>query len=414
MRARESIDPTTAREILHARKMTDGRTETKVVVLGSACVDLLMRTKALPRPGVTELAPTYELLSGGKGANQAHACAMASAVGESRADDDETTDAKKIHTEFVGAVGADEFGEQLRGAFRDAGVGVSGLRTHDKLPTACAAVIVDEDGENQIAVGSGANGAVVATRLREAGASFRLNAGDVLLQQMEIPAAQVFEAVDVAHEVGAFSVLNVAPSAPVPIATLRKLDFLIVNEHECADVHRSLEIPQKGNNVAQAAMIAKETGAAVIVTLGAEGAAACFPYRPMFETADEEYEDELLARNVLHVNALDDFERGEEIVDTTGAGDAFCGAFCAALAAGLSMSLCLQRASVAGALACTKVGARAGVPSDDEIARRLESWGDCDVWANFGDDDLSERKRETLLEEIPASAWARTSVAFDP
>ena len=109
--------------------MTDGRPEVGVVVFGSACVDLLMRPERLPRPGVTVLAPTYELLPGGKGANQAHACAMARENGTS------------VH--FVGAVGADAFGDSLRAAFVDAGVGVSGLVTHETLPTACAAVIVD-------------------------------------------------------------------------------------------------------------------------------------------------------------------------------------------------------------------------------------------------------------------------------
>ena len=180
--------------------MTDGRTEEgKVVVFGSACVDLLMRPERLPRPGVTVLAPTYELLPGGKGANQAHACAMARENGTS------------VH--FVGAVGADAFGDSLRAAFADAGVGVSGLVTHETLPTACAAVIVDGNGENQIAVGSGANRAVVAARLVDDGEP-SLRAGDVLLQQMEIPIAEVIKAADIAHEIGAFSVLNVAPSAP--------------------------------------------------------------------------------------------------------------------------------------------------------------------------------------------------------
>ena len=82
--------------------MTDGRPEVGVVVFGSACVDLLMRPERLPRPGVTVLAPTYELLPGGKGANQAHACAMARENGTS------------VH--FVGAVGADAFGDSLRAA----------------------------------------------------------------------------------------------------------------------------------------------------------------------------------------------------------------------------------------------------------------------------------------------------------
>ena len=95
-------------------------------MFGSACVDLLMQPDRLPRPGVTVLAPTYELLPGGKGANQAHACAMACE--------------NKTSVHFVGAVGNDAFGDSLRAAFLDANVGVSGLVTHSTLPTACAAV----------------------------------------------------------------------------------------------------------------------------------------------------------------------------------------------------------------------------------------------------------------------------------
>ena len=217
--------------------MADGRTR-KVVVFGSACVDLLMQPERLPRPGVTVLAPTYQLLPGGKGANQAHACAMASSEKDTSAHAHEKK--KNVQTEFVGAVGADAFGEQLRRAFLDAGVGVDGLETHPSLPTACAAVIVDVTGENQIAVGSGANGAAVASRLKARESAFELNPGDVLLQQMEIPKAEVFSAVAIAREAGAFSVLNVAPSAPVPSETLEKLDFLVANEHEAADVFENL------------------------------------------------------------------------------------------------------------------------------------------------------------------------------
>jgi ribokinase len=242
-----------------------------------------MQPDRLPRPGVTVLAPTYELLPGGKGANQAHACAMACE--------------NKTSVHFVGAVGKDAFGDSLRAAFLDANVGVSGLVTHSTLPTACAAVIVDNNGENQIAVGSGANNAVTTAQLDFLEKNVKdhtLLPGDVLLQQMEIPMEEVRKAVEIARLIGAFSVLNVAPSAPVPEETLRKLDFLVVNEHEAADVFASLsetnEVAKDVSGhffktsqnaaVAQSAAIASTTGVAVIVTLGAEGAAACLPTRP--------------------------------------------------------------------------------------------------------------------------------------
>ena len=399
--------------------MADGRTR-KVVVFGSACVDLLMQPERLPRPGVTVLAPTYQLLPGGKGANQAHACAMASAEKDTSANTHENEKKINVQTEFVGAVGADAFGEQLRRAFLDAGVGIDGLAIHSSLPTACAAVIVDENGENQIAVGSGANGAAVASRLKTKNVAFELNKGDVLLQQMEITKAEVFSAVAIAHEVGAFSVLNVAPSAPVPSETLAKLDFMVVNEHEAADAFESLSIARDEDSlpnarsidekppndaVTRSLAIASMTGVAVIVTLGAEGAVACLPRTPRTPRGERSGVD-TFEKSVIRVVRVADVRNvligDETIVDTTGAGDAFVGAFCASLAAGHALPVCLRRASVAGTLGCTKVGARAGAPRGDEIAARAANVA---VAADFGDDVDDETKAAWLA--APAAAWTR-------
>ena len=399
--------------------MADGRTR-KVVVFGSACVDLLMQPERLPRPGVTVLAPTYQLLPGGKGANQAHACAMASAEKDTSANTHENEKKINVQTEFVGAVGADAFGEQLRRAFLDANVGVDGLAIHSSLPTACAAVIVDKNGENQIAVGSGANGAAVASRLKTKNVAFELNKGDVLLQQMEITKAEVFSAVAIAHEVGAFSVLNVAPSAPVPSETLAKLDFMVVNEHEAADAFESLSIARDEDSlpnarsidekppndaVTRSLAIASMTGVAVIVTLGAEGAVACLPRTPRTPRGERSGED-TFEKSVIRVVRVADVRNvligDETIVDTTGAGDAFVGAFCASLAAGHALPVCLRRASVAGTLGCTKVGARAGAPRGDEIAARAANVA---VAADFGDDVDDETKAAWLA--APAAAWTR-------
>lgn len=398
--------------------MADGRTR-KVVVFGSACVDLLMQPERLPRPGVTVLAPTYQLLPGGKGANQAHACAMASTERDTSANTHENEKKINVQTEFVGAVGADAFGEQLRRAFLDAGVGIDGLAIHSSLPTACAAVIVDENGENQIAVGSGANGAAVASRLKTKNVAFELNKGDVLLQQMEITKAEVFSAVAIAHEVGAFSVLNVAPSAPVPSETLAKLDFMVVNEHEAADAFESLSIARDEDSlpnarsidekppndaVTRSLAIASMTGVAVIVTLGAEGAVACLPRTPRTPRGERSGED--VRNKIIRVVRVADVRNvligDETIVDTTGAGDAFVGAFCASLAAGHALPVCLRRASVAGTLGCTKVGARAGAPRGDEIAARAANVA---VAADFGDDVDDETKAAWLA--APAAAWTR-------
>jgi sugar/nucleoside kinase (ribokinase family) len=181
-------------------------------------------------------------------------------------------------------------------------------------------VIVDNNGENQIAVGSGANNAVTTAQLDFLEKNVKdhtLLPGDVLLQQMEIPMEEVRKAVEIARLIGAFSVLNVAPSAPVPEETLRKLDFLVVNEHEAADVFASLsetnEVAKDVSGhffktsqnaaVAQSAAIASTTGVAVIVTLGAEGAAACLPTRPSLARVE---------KNVRRVFVGADFAKEEK------------------------------------------------------------------------------------------------------
>jgi ribokinase len=253
--------------------------------------------------------------------------------------------------------------------------------------------------------------------------------GDVLLQQMEIPMEEVRKAVEIAHLIGAFSVLNVAPSAPVPEETLRKLDFLVVNEHEAADVFASLsetnEVAKDVSGhffktsqnaaVAQSAAIASTTGVAVIVTLGAEGAAACLPTRPSLarekNASDAKISSGPISQNktqtrvdVLRVSALA-LVGDERVVDTTGAGDAFVGAFCASLASRRSLPDCLKRASVAGTLGCTRVGARAGVPRIDEIEKRAVGVA---VVAEWGDDVDDETAASTLA--APAAAWTRRGV----
>ena len=355
-----------------------------------------MQPETLPRPGVTVLAKTYELLPGGKGANQAHACAMAS-----RGDVEKNTN---IKTDFVGAVGNDAFGVLLKKAFHDAGVGTAGLSTHDSLPTACAAVVVDSNGENQIAVGSGANNSVRAGMLADT-SSFSLEKNDVLLLQTEIPVEEVCGAIDAAHQAGALSVLNVAPSAPVPKAVLERLDFLIVNEHEAIDVYESimpLRTPRDSPDLdplAVSRVVAQLTGIAVIVTLGSEGAAACLSKRPN-DDSGKHISNNCDIISVDPPSLLD----GEVIKDTTGAGDAFCGAFVHALAAGFSLRVCLQRASVAGTLGCLAVGARTAVPDGDVISKRQN---DAQVTANWGAEGETSPYQALLLFNAPATAWTR-------
>ena len=321
----------------------------KVVVVGSANVDLVMTPRDLPSPGVTVLAPTYRLLPGGKGANQAYACAK---LGHPR-------------VKFVGATGDDDFANIVLRNLEAVGVDCGGVAKRADAPTACASVIVDAKGENQICVGSGANATVTASQL-----DGLITKDDVLLMQMEVPPATLNECVAKAKAAGAKVVVNVAPSTDagkISKATYDAIDFLIVNQHELKDVCRAVmglkylaSIGLESNEIDDMAKhVCMETRTDVVVTMGADG--AMLYHLDSIEGSN--------ACAILHVHAAE-LKKGEAIVDTVGAGDAFVGAFVAGVASDKSLVECLKKASTAGTLACTKAGAQGGTPSADVVEKR--------------------------------------------
>ena len=330
-----------------------------VVVVGSANVDLVMTPRDLPSPGVTVLAPTYRLLPGGKGANQAYACAK---LGHPR-------------VKFVGATGDDDFANIVLRNLEAVGVDCGGVAKRADAPTACASVIVDAKGENQICVGSGANATVTASQL-----DGLITKGDVLLMQMEVPPATLNECVAKAKAAGAKVVVNVAPSTDageISKATYDAIDFLIVNQHELKDVCVAVErlhyiidgrYTHYGFHDHMAKHVCCQTRTIVVVTMGAEGAMLYLPPTHPVHPGS-------LMRDkcdFMYVRAAK-LEYGEAIVDTVGAGDAFVGSFVAGVASDKSLVECLKRASTAGTLACTKAGAQGGTPSVDVVEKRSAS-----------------------------------------
>jgi ribokinase len=294
-----------------------------VIVFGSVTADLVFALPELPRPGHTVLGPGYRALPGGKGANQAVAAARDGA-----------------RTIFVGAVGADAMADIALEGLRGAGVDLSRLATV-RAPTACAAVCVGPDGGNQIAVGSGANLLASAQQIEDT----MLRPGAVLLLQMEVPPAEVAVAVMRARARGARVILNLAPAADLPRDILAALDLLVVNEHEAMMVARRL------GSAPDAAAIRAALGTDVALTMGESGvtaatAAGLFRY-PAFPVKP---------------------------VDTTGAGDCWCGVLASALDRGLPLDAAMRRASAAAAIACTRPGAASAMPTGAEtdalLARR--------------------------------------------
>jgi ribokinase len=292
--------------------MSDGA----VVVVGSVNADLVVSVRELPRPGETVTGGVFARHGGGKGANQAVAAARLGA-----------------RVRFVGAVGPDDLGEEALSLLADEGVDVSGVARLDAVPTGVAVIVVDERGENQIAVASGANGAITAQHVTEA---LALDGHGVVLLGHEVPPAVVAAGVRAARDAGWTAILNPAPARDL----LDDLDGVILTPN--ADEARRLANEDDIEAAAQA--LAARTGAPVLVTLGADGA-------------------------LLHDGAAERIPAPHvRVVDTTGAGDTVNGALAAELAAGRALPDAARFALAAAALSTRVTGARAGMPRRDEVA----------------------------------------------
>lgn len=306
-----------------------------VVVVGSINQDVVARVARIPAPGETLLADSLVRTGGGKGANQA--------VGARRAGGADVA--------LVGAVGTDAAGEALRTALAADGIDVSGVVQVEEV-TGTALISVDASGENAIVVAAGANAAreTLTDTQRAIVAS-----ASVVLTQLEIPVALVHDAAAARAE-GAWHVLNAAPSAPFATARdalIGATDVLIVNEHEALEVAGVDDLDE-----AIAALAPAVRG--LVVTLGSRGCLVICGAE--------------LAEVPAHV---------VRPVDTTGAGDTFCGVLAAALAASgrrpnaVDLDLLVNAAragAAASALAVTRTGAQDAVPTADEVAAfRMEN-----------------------------------------
>ncbi len=281
-----------------------------VCVLGSANLDLVATVERLPGPGETVSGSSYAEYPGGKGLNQAVAAARAGA-----------------RTAFVAAVGTDAAGEVLLGVMSADGIDAS-LVERVVEPTGRALIGVSAQGENSIIVVPGANATVTGTRLPPT---------KVLLAQLEVPLAAVERAFSAARAAGTTTVLNPAPAQPLGEVLLRECDLVVPNEHE-------LEL------LGGVARLLALGARAVVVTRGARGAelhasAGVVPIAPFAVTP----------------------------VDTTAAGDSFCGALCARLAAGDAVEAALRFAAAAGALCTTRAGAVPSIPWRSETEALLSA-----------------------------------------
>ncbi|KAF0845858.1 ribokinase [Nocardia caishijiensis] len=280
-----------------------------VVVLGSVNMDLVTTTTRRPALGETVLGSGFATVTGGKGANQAIAAARSGA-----------------RVRFLGAVGDDAFGTTLRTTLDDAGVDTTLLRTVSG-PSGVATIVVDSAGENSIIVVAGANGQVTDLTEDEFAA---IEAADILLCQLEIPLETVAAAAHRARAAGTLVALNPSPVQSLPADLWADTELAIVN---------SLEYEQFSSPLGQVAHVVRTLGSGGALYRGDDGAE-------------------------LSVDGL-----AVDVVDTTGAGDAFAGALVARWSHGPAAAL--NWANTAGALATTRLGAAAAIPGRQQIAASL-------------------------------------------
>ena len=290
-----------------------------ILVAGSANLDFVVQAPHIPAPGETVLGREFRTFPGGKGANQAIACARAGGA----------------ETAMLLALGDDAFAAPIEQSLREAGVRLHIVRAPG-LATGTAFICVSDDAENAITVAPGANAAL------EPGHLPPLSGCSHLLLQLETPIETVHAYALAARAAGVNVVLNAAPARGLPPELLALVDVLVVNKGELATFST-----RRGSLEERLARIEVPC---VVVTLGEGGCVA-------------RVAGELLSQDAFAVMP----------VDTTAAGDTFCGALVAALGRGLGPREALRLASAAAALACTRPGAQSSIPTHAEVQAFLRS-----------------------------------------
>lgn len=302
-----------------------------VIVVGAINVDFVVAAPRLPGPGETVVGGGLQTFGGGKGANAAVAAARAGATAK-----------------LIGAVGDDDTGTSALAELRREGVDVSDVAVLAGESTGVALIVVDDRGENQIAVGAGANAAIATDHVRACLRAALSSAGCVLVST-EIPAAVVAAAVEEATSAGVICVLNPAPVLPIVGDLLQLGPILTPNETELRDLLSLLGENSTGSALEDASQVASRSHQPVIVTRGADG---------VLVIATD------LRHHQVHAPRVD-------VRDTTGAGDTFNGVLAARLAEGDDLDSAVPYAVAAAALSVTDVGARGGMPTTDAIEAAL-------------------------------------------
>lgn len=298
----------------------------RILVIGSSNTDMTVRSATLPKPGETVLGGDFRMGPGGKGANQAVAARLLGG-----------------DVTFVCKLGRDMFGEGASKHYESCGLDTSKILWSDK-PSGVALITVDSKAENSIVVASGANADVTVSDIDSV--ADIIKSSGILLLQLEIPMDAVVRAAEIAFEAGVQVVLNPAPATSLPAELLKCVSILIPNETEASAIS-GIDI----NNLETASAATERLKGMgvreVIITMGSRGSMVC--------------DGECTFVPAVKVNA----------VDTTAAGDTFCGGVCVALSEGKDLSEAVKFATAASSIAVQRPGAQDSVPSRCEVDKLL-------------------------------------------
>ncbi|MCC7684120.1 ribokinase [Janthinobacterium sp. FW305-128] len=300
-----------------------------IVVIGSINMDLVLRVPRMPLPGETLTGGAFRTIPGGKGANQAVACARLSG---------KVAGAQQVA--MVGCVGDDAFGATLRAALVGDGIIDSHITTLPGVASGIASILVDDNGQNSIVIAGGANDLLSPAHIDAA--KELIEQADIVVLQLETPMATVVHAIKLARSLGKTVVLNPAPAASLPQGVLELVDYLIPNEIEAAML--AGVSPEGADAKALAAALQKLGSDNVIITLGSKGVHAAL-YGGDFTFPAE----------------------AVQAVDTTAAGDTFIGGFVAGLASGMDEAEAISQGQRAAAWSVTKPGAQTSIPHLHEL-----------------------------------------------
>lgn len=300
----------------------------KIIVIGSSNTDMIVKVPRIPVPGETILGGKYIKAAGGKGANQAVAAARSGG---------EVT--------FIANTGDDTLGREAIEGFKKEGINTDHIFIDKEVSSGVALIFVGDDGENSIAVASGANGTLTSSNINQI--EQVIAKGDILLTQLETPLETIEAAVKIAKKYNLKVILNPAPAQKLADELLQQIDILTPNETE-VELLTGIKVQDESSAIKAGKILRRRGVQTVILTLGAEGAF-------------------LMAQQ--HNKMIPGFRVVAE--DTTAAGDTFNGALAVGLADGKMIEQAINWAHAAAALSVTRMGAQPSIPSQKEIREFL-------------------------------------------